>query len=72
MSSTAFNLERQTAPTGPWEVGTYLTDGRRLLCVVGVMGETLELEDSSTECVECWPLRKAVASLHDVKPSLAA
>jgi hypothetical protein len=67
MTSAAFGLSSQTA-SASWHPGTYLTDGRRLLWVLGVSGKTVELEDSATECIERWPVRRAADSLREVKP----
>jgi hypothetical protein len=55
--------------TAPWRIGTYVTDGVRLLCVVAIEGEELHLEDASTECLERWSLREVVTSLRKVAPS---
>ena len=67
MPNTTFNLRRPGAE-GCWELGTYLTDGKRLLCLIDATGEVLQLEDASTEFIECWDAADAAARLHEVKP----
>lgn len=67
MSHTTFNLRRQGAEHS-WELGTYLTDGKRLLYLIDATGEVLLLEDSLTECVEYWRTTEAAAGLREVRP----
>jgi hypothetical protein len=68
MSSTTFDLRQRRGHRGPWPLGTYLTDGERLLCVVDATVGILQLEDCSVECLESWPEAKAVDRLREVKP----
>jgi hypothetical protein len=69
MSSTVSKLGQPgDVQTAPWHIGTYLTDGLRLLCVIDVGGKELQLEDACTYCLERWPLEKAVVSMREVRP----
>jgi hypothetical protein len=55
-------------PATPWRAGTYLTDGRRLLCVVRVDAEGAEIEDARTEQLEWHPVRQLVGATRPVTP----
>ena len=68
MSHATFELKPQGSQFGAWHVGTYLTDGKRLLCVVGAIGESVQLEDACTDCVENWRLADATDRLREVRP----
>jgi hypothetical protein len=68
MASIAFNLKQQEAArTSTWEMGSYLTDGLRLFCVVGVDGDSVYLENVRSEALERWSSHK-LRAMREVKP----
>jgi hypothetical protein len=56
------------APAARWRAGTYLTDGRRLLVVVRVDAEGVELEDARTEQLEWHPVGQLASATRAVTP----
>jgi hypothetical protein len=67
MPSTAFDLNHKKGGVS-WPLGTYLTDGERLLYVIDTGSEIVQLEDSCSECLESWPMLEAAARLREVTP----
>ena len=67
MSSTTHN-PRWFAGRSHFPAGTYLTDGKLLYYVVGEAGDVIELEESTTECIEYWRRAEVVVSFRKVEP----
>ena len=51
-----------------WRVGSYLTDGTRLLRVLRVDAEGAEVEDSRTQQLEWHPVRQLARATRAVAP----
>jgi hypothetical protein len=71
MASRTSPIQRASiGPGSALEVGSYLTDGTRLLCLVGYEADQLALEDARTYAIE-WHVATAVlATMRSVKPTV--
>jgi hypothetical protein len=66
--STPSGIPTAAGPSLPFDEGTYLTDGTRLLRVMRVDADGAEVEDARTEQLEWHPVGELASATRAVEP----